>query len=291
MTGARNLRRAGADGPADLASPAIAEESSAGPVLTVVLPAYNEAESIQETVRGLAAALSELGDGYEIVVVDDGSEDATLAALRTLAEEFPTVGYVASERNHGKGHAIRQGCRAAEGDFVLLLDADGDLDPGLLETFFQRAHRTDADVVIGSKRHPDSEVSYPLSRRVMSKGYAGMVKLLLGLDVSDTQVGMKLLRAEAVESVMPLLLVDGYAIDVELLAVARAQGFDIAEAPVTLEFGGDSGVDWPSVARIVRDTLGVCCRQHLFGTYETLERTAEYVRECESGTETGGGGD
>lgn len=277
--GAGDLVRPEVDRPTPPEATEATGEQLAGPTLTVVLPAYNEADSIEGTVRTVAEALGDLDQAYEIIVVDDGSEDDTRAALRSLAVEFPAVGFVPNDENNGKGHAIRDGCRAAGGEYVLILDADGDLRPDQIEAFLARARRDDADVVVGSKRHPDSEVSYPVGRQVLSTSYARLVRLLFGLEVSDTQVGMKLLREEAVESVMPLLLVEGYAFDAELLALSRSRGFEIAEAPVTLEFGGDSGVDWLSVGRIVRDTFRVFCRLRVLGSYEKIDRAVSYVRD------------
>lgn len=261
------------------------------PEFTVVIPAYNEEASIRGTVETLVDVTENIAASVEIVVVDDGSDDDTRTTLRTLAVEFPVVGAVLNDENSGKGHAIRSGCRAADGRYILLLDADGDIDPAQVVAFLERASSDEADVVVGSKRHPDSDVSYPLRRRVLSKGYAVLVGQLLGLEVSDTQVGMKLIRAEVAEAVMPLLLVEGYAFDVELLALARRRGFTVREAPVDLDFAGDSEVDWPTVGRMTRDTLRVCCRLQLLGSYEAIDRAVSYVRESEEPVDSGRGAD
>lgn len=249
------------------------------PFLSVVIPAYNEAGAVGRTVDRVESALASVCESHEIIVVDDGSEDATSVRLRTLARERPTLRIVLNETNAGKGHAIRDGCRTATGEYVLLMDADGDLDPCQLTAFVERTR--DADVVIGSKRHPASNVSYPLRRLCLSKGYSLLVRLLFGLEVTDTQVGMKLLSWEAVDDVMPLLMVEGYAFDVELLALAKESGYDIAEAPVSLEFDGDSSIDWVEVGRIALDTASVFCRLKLLESYEAIEGAVSYARDRE----------
>lgn len=257
------------------------ERSAEGPpLLSVVVPAYNEAESVTRTVDHIVSVVSDASESDEIIVVDDGSDDGTLEELRSLAEDVSQVECVSYEENQGKGHAVKMGCRQASGEFVLFVDADGDLTPERITTFLDRMRTTDADVVIGSKRHPDSDVTYPLKRRILSKGYSLLIRVLFGLKVTDTQVGMKLLRGEVVDDVMPLVLVRRYAFDVELLALAHSRGYVIVEAPVSLEFDGASNVDWSEIGRIAIDTARVFCRLHLLESYDMIERSVlQYVRE------------
>lgn len=254
------------------------------PELSVVVPAYNERGHICDTIDSLEAAVADACDGYEIIVVDDGSANGTVDRVRTLSEERPLVGFLAGDENRGKGHAIRRGCQVATGEVVLLLDADGELTPDRITTFLGVMRETGADVVIGSKRHPDSTVTYPPKRRVLSAGYSLLIRLLFGLQVSDTQVGMKLLRWEVVEDVMPLLLVERYAFDVELLALAHWHGYTITEAPVSLDFDGHSSINWREVVRIGADTVRVFLRLNLLRSYDALERAVEYKNDKRSVT-------
>lgn len=250
------------------------------PLLSIVVPAYNEAGSVTRTVDRIASVAGDVSESDEIIVVDDGSDDGTLDELRSLAEDIPEVECVSYEENQGKGHAVKMGCRRATGELILFVDADGDLTPERITTFLDRLRTTDADIVVGSKRHPESDVTYPLKRRALSKGYSLLIRVLFGLKVTDTQVGMKLLRGEAVDEVMPLVLVRRYAFDVELLALAHKRGYTIVEAPVSLEFDGTSNVDWPDVGRIAVDTVRVFCRLHLLQSYDMIERSVlQYVRE------------
>lgn len=252
------------------------------PLLSVVVPAYNEARTVERTLERLEETVGAVYDSYEIIVVDDGSDDSTARVLVEYAADRDTVECVFSEENHGKGHAIRTGARAADGELVLMTDADGDLTADRIATFVETLHETGADVVIGSKRHPDSEISYPLRRRILSRGYSALIRLLFGLQVTDTQVGMKLLRREVIADVMPILLVDRFAFDVELLVLAHDHGYTIREAPVSLEFGGHSSVDWGEVVRIGRDTLAIFLRLHLLRSYDLMQRAVQYSRSTEA---------
>ena len=257
----------------------VRELSKERPSLSVVIPAYNEEESVGGTVRSIDDAIDRVCNSYEIIVVDDGSEDETKRELSDVSEDLPSTRFISNDQNRGKGYAIRDGCRVATGEYVLLMDADGELTPERIESYLERAQEEDADVVIGSKRHPESEVVYPAKRRLLSWMYSLLIRFMFGLEVTDTQVGMKLLRGSAVEDVMPLLLVERYAYDVELLALAHRHGYTIAEAPVSIDFNGGSSLDWSEVWLILTDTLAVFLRLQLLESYEKIDRAVRYDRE------------
>lgn len=259
------------------------------PLLSLVIPAYNEEGTVQGTVETVKENVDDVCNSYEIILVDDGSGDDTASKLRALSADNRSVRYVENEENHGKGYAVREGCLVASGENIMLMDADGDLSGDRIETFLRRLQETDADIVIGSKRHPDSSVAYPIKRRILSRGYSLLIRLLFGLRLTDTQVGLKLLRREVAEDVMPLLLVERYAFDVELLALAHKFDYTIAEAPVSLKFNGHSSIDWKAVVRIGWDTLAVFVRLNLLQSYETMNRAVQYARERALGGSLGGG--
>lgn len=256
--------------------------------LSLVIPAYNEADTIEQTIDGIDENVVDACESYEIIVVDDGSRDGTSEVLKRLSAERPDVRCLATGTNKGKGYAIREGCLMANGEYILFMDADRDLNGDRIGTFLQQIRETDADVVIGSKRHPESAVTYPLKRRILSKGYSLFIRVLFGLQVTDTQVGMKVLHRQVVEDVMPLLLVERYAYDVELLALAKKFEYTITEAPVTLDFDGRSSIDWKAVLRIGLDTVSVFVRLNLLRSYEAMHRAAEYTRELGIGGSIGG---
>lgn len=210
--------------------------------LSVVIPAYNEAERIGETIRVTAEELSRLACSHEIVVVDDGSQDLThRLALDAVASLDGTcrgsVRVVTYERNGGKGHALKYGVAKTRGDLVAFLDADLELHPRLLKRMLDLRARTSADIVIGSKRHPNSIINYPLERKIYSLAYYHIVRVLFGLPIRDTQTGIKLLPGAFARNILPLLHVNRFAYDLELLVVANRMGLHIVEAPIELNFG------------------------------------------------------
>ena len=191
------------------------------PLLSVVVPVYNQAESIVANVSTIRQRVeAALGEPIELIVVSDGSVDRT----RSAARERPS-----SRSRHPLRPQPRQGVRRQAGR----LAARGRCRvrrrrprprPCSARRLLRRREGI-LDFVIGSKRHPDSVVHYPRSRRVGSWLYQQLVRVLFRLDVRDTQVGLKLFRREVVDEVMPLLLVKRFAFDLELLAVSRSLGF------------------------------------------------------------------
>jgi glycosyltransferase involved in cell wall biosynthesis len=238
-------------------------------LLSIVVPVYNQEQSILQNVRAICERVrAGLTEPFEIIVVSDGSIDRTEEQL--VESHIEHVRFLHYDRNLGKGYAIKVGALDARGRWIAYLDADLDLDPGSLPEYVAVAEHDGLDFAIGSKRHPESVVSYPTSRRVASWLFQRYVKLLLRLDVRDTQVGIKVFRREVADQVLPLLLVKRYAFDIELLAVARAFGFGrVRELPVTLEYKfSGSGVRLSAVVEALADTLAVFYRLRILHTYQ-----------------------
>lgn len=239
--------------------------------LSVVLPFHNLADRAEANLARLDALLRPNGFPYRIVAVDDGSTDATAEALCRTAETLPAIQPVLLPANAGKGAALLAGLERVSHPWVLLLDGDLDLDPAALPAFADVAHASGADLILGDKRHPQSQVHYPLRRRVASVLYAGLVRALLRLPVSDTQCGMKLVRAEVLRYAAPRLLVKRFAFDLEFLAVAHDGGFRHANAPVRLDFCHRWGCLTPAtVWRTLIDTLAIAYRARFLHYYAGL---------------------
>jgi glycosyltransferase involved in cell wall biosynthesis len=252
------------------AAPSHAEVPSR-PVLTVVVPVYNGGEEIIENMAVIRhkAAAGLRPEEVELVVVSDGSIDGTSERLLAARSdvEMRVIHY---DRNFGKGYAVKLGTLASRGDWIAVVDADLDLDPGSVPVFLATARRDTLDFAIGSKRHPDSVVHYPRSRRVASWGYQQLNRLLFRLDVRDTQVGIKVFRREVADEVVPLLLVKQFAFDLELLAVARALGFgQVRELPIRLDYRfTGSGVRSQAAVRALLDTAAIFYRLRILRTYQ-----------------------
>ena len=241
------------------------------PLLTVVVPVYNGGHELVDNVRVIQSRIAEGLEGaeVEVIVVSDGSIDGT--GERLLESRGETgIRVIHYDRNLGKGYAVRAGALASRGEWVALVDSDLDLDPGSIPEYLEVARRERLDFVIGSKRHPDSVVSYPAARRAASWSYQQLNRLLFKLDVRDTQVGLKVFSRRVVDDIMPLLLVKRFAFDLELLAVAAALGYRrVRELPVRLEYRfTGSALGSRAVVSALVDTAAIFYRLRILGTYQ-----------------------
>ncbi len=239
------------------------------PLLSVIVPVYNQEGSIVENVRTICRRVAQgLAEPFETIVVSDGSIDRTEECL--LEARSDRIRVIHYDRNLGKGYAVKIGSLAAQGEWISFVDADLDLDPGAIPLFLDVARKEELDFAIGSKRHPDSIVEYPRSRRTASWLYQQLVRVLFRLDVRDTQVGLKVFRRKVAEQVMPLLIVKRYAFDLELLAVSRVLGFDrIKELPIVLRYRfTGSGVRSIAVLHALIDTAAIFYRVRVLRYYQ-----------------------
>ncbi len=233
--------------------------------LSVVVPVFGGAATLAHEIAALRAVLDACEPQHELLIVVDGDREA-FGVARTLRSDRVEV--IGLEVNQGKGAAVARGMLRARGELVGFIDAGGDIEPGVWGAMLHAQRDHAADVVVGSKWHPDSRVQYPLIRRAYSVGYHALVRALFRLDVRDTQVGVKLFRAELVQHVVPQLNVQRFAFDVELLAVARHLGYRrVVEVPVRITHNFRSTVSVREVVRMLRDTLGVAWRLHVLGSY------------------------
>jgi glycosyltransferase involved in cell wall biosynthesis len=259
-------------------SSSTASEGVASPqdlLLSVVIPVFNQEAAIVENVATIQSSIAAgLEEPFELIVVSDGSIDGT--AERALEAAGGGVRVIHYDRNLGKGYAIKVGALEGRGRYIAYIDADLDLDPAWLPLFVGTAEREKLDFAIGSKRHPDSDVHYPASRRAASWLYQQLVRILFRLDVRDTQVGLKVFRREVAEQVLPLLLVKRFAFDLELLAVSRALGFGrIRELPIRLDYRfTGSGVRSQAVVRALVDTAAIFYRLRILRYYQRKRRLA-----------------
>jgi glycosyltransferase involved in cell wall biosynthesis len=201
--------------------------------ISAIVPAFNEEWGIARCMTETAEALEQLGFRYEVIVIDDGSSDDTLARAQAAAAENPCL-RVAGGTHLGKGSALIRGAHSARGELVLFLDADLEVHPRQLEILYRALIDQHADVVIGSKLMRSSRIDYPLKRRILSIGYYLLIRTLFRLPIHDTQTGLKLYRREVLERVAPRLLVKAFAHDLEALVNAHRLGYRIVEAPVVV---------------------------------------------------------
>jgi glycosyltransferase involved in cell wall biosynthesis len=248
------------------------------PYLSLVAPVRNGAGFIEQSIRTILSSLDQLDRTFELIVVCDGSTDGTADRARGIGDARVRV--LRYEEPSGKGVAVTCGLAHARGRLVGWLDSDLDIHPDAIVMAARRFDREPpVDAVVGSKRHPDSAVSYPLVRRVYSWGFQLLVRVLFRVNVRDTQVGAKLFRREMLDTVVPLLLIKRYAYDLELLAVGAEFGFDrVEETPIRLDYRfAGSGITNAAVRRMLLDTLAIAYRIHLRHWY--VRRYAAVQRE------------
>jgi dolichyl-phosphate beta-glucosyltransferase len=214
--------------------------------LSVVIPAFNEELRLRDTLEHLVAYLQSSRDSFEILVVDDGSTDGTGEVAGQVARKNPAgmIRLLTHAGNRGKGFSVRQGALAAEGDLLLMTDADlstpieelGKLESALLTT--------PLDIAFGSRAVEGSriQVHQPWYREALGKGFNRVMRLLTGLCFRDTQCGFKLFRMSTCRSLFERQRLDGFVFDVELLFIAAKWQLRVAELPVAWHHSGDSRV-------------------------------------------------
>ncbi|MBF8283510.1 MAG: hypothetical protein HW378_2425 [Anaerolineales bacterium] len=235
------------------------ELTESKPRLSVILPAYNESRHIYANLAQVCAALH--GQDFEVIVVDDGSTDATLSESQRAAAAGLPVRVARQEVNRGKGAALFHGFQFAVGDPVAFLDSDLEIAPEYVLRLWEVMQAASADVVIGTKK--SGENRFPLLRRVLSQGYRGLVALLFGLSLNDTQTGIKLFKREVLEFAIPRLAVSRFAFDIELLVAVTRFGYRVVECPVKTAYhraGSVGRIGLRQMAGMLWDTLAIYYR-------------------------------
>ena len=198
----------------------------------MVVPCFNEEARLPPSLAAALAYLESAGRAYELVLVDDGSCDATPRLIREAERSHPTVRGVLLAPNRGKGRALAEGVRVTTGRLVLISDVDFSAPIEELPKL-EAAIEGGAGVAIGSRaKRGAREVDQPLHRRAMGKGFNLLVQALLLPGLWDTQCGFKLFRGEVARDLFGRMQTDGFAFDVEVLYLARRSGLEVTEVPV-----------------------------------------------------------
>jgi dolichyl-phosphate beta-glucosyltransferase len=199
----------------------------AAPALTVILPCYNEAERLPGTLQALLTHLSDAPGEVEVLVVDDGSTDATATVAQAMAAADRRLRVLSYRPNRGKGFAVRTGMLAAEGERVVFTDADGSYRPSDLDRIVVALDQ--APVAIGTRA---GRASGPVARRAASRVFNLVIRGALGLPFGDTQSGLKGFRRGAAQQIFSQVRVDGFAFDVEVLWLAQQLSLEVTEVRV-----------------------------------------------------------
>lgn len=231
--------------------------------LSVIIPMYNEAANVERCIRTLVDTLeaAELSGGYELLLLDDGSIDPSPEIAERVARETSNSNGVvrvlrsSSGKNEGKGAAVRRGMLAAHGELRIFTDCDLAYGADVIVRMAERmnadtAADTDVAVLIGSRAiASDGYSGYTPIRRLASRAFVRLLALTAGFHYTDSQCGIKLFRAEAAQEIFSRAEVNGWAFDFELLLLADALGYTVAEHPVTVLNHGESKI------HLLRDSL------------------------------------
>ncbi|MDR0931102.1 MAG: glycosyltransferase [Clostridiales bacterium] len=199
--------------------------------VSIVIPAYNEAKIIKNNLEAINHFMQKNYYDYEIIVVDDGSTDGT----SFVAAGVEKVKVIATPTNKGKGNAVKQGVKVAEGDYIIFTDADLAYDPEYFKPILESLE-LGMDVVIGSRYTKQAPCKYQsFLRRMMSESFIWLANKILDLRVSDVQCGIKGFKNSIAKILFARQTIDGFGFDVELISNATRSGYIICEVPVFMK--------------------------------------------------------
>ena len=255
--------------------------------LSIIVPVFNEGPNIITNLQLLLTEVERHFSNFEVIVVSDGSTDTTNSRL--LAFRHPGMKPILFEHNAGKGNAVRAGFQRASGDFILFIDGGMEIHPKEIRIFMGLMALYHCDIVIGSKRHPQSQVDYPWHRRALSAIFQYLVRALFHVNVTDTQVGIKLFRKPVIDAILPYLEINRYGFDLEILSLAKMKGFDsVLEAPIRLDYFYNNSrfvaTELMHVFKVgyslLRDTLLLYARIRKLRSMEAVASTPEVTKRA-----------
>ncbi len=239
------------------------------PLLSVIIPAYNEEARIEKTLRSVDEYLSRQQYPYQIIVINDGSSDRTSELVKGLIPFIKNLSLIDNKQNRGKGAVVNQGMLEAKGKIRLFMDADNSTSIDQVERMFPE-FEAGYEVVIGSRRVPGAVIAVHQNfiRENLGKLFNLIVRFLAGLPYKDTQAGFKAFSARAAKEIFSRQTIMGFSFDVELLIIAKILGFKIKEVPITWINDPQTKVKFKSMIKMLFDIIKI--RLNLLkGIYKT----------------------
>ncbi len=227
------------------------------PFLSLIFPAHNEELRLPQTLEQTASFLEQQPYSFEIIVVENGSDDRTLELARSFQTKIPQL-TVIHEESRGKGLAVKRGMQEARGEYRFFLDVDLSMPIEEINRFLP-PQLNDFDIAIASREGPGAQRYHePAWRHWVGRAFNALVRCLALPALHDSQCGFKCFRGDVAEVILPLQTITGWTFDVELLYIARKHGFRIREIPVPWYFNADSKVRvWQDSIQMFQDLLTI----------------------------------
>jgi dolichol-phosphate mannosyltransferase len=219
--------------PESVANPTLFPELDKELGISLIVPVFNQERKVSYALEKIKQAIELAFANYELIVVNDGSTDNTLAILRGIAQIHEHIRIISYTPNRGKGYAVKQGVLDSHGDAVMFLDGDLDISPDSVKDYVERLRTS--DLVIASKRHPKSSVTIPRSRAFLSRVFNLIIRVATGIHQKDTQAGFKVGNGEIMRAIFRNVRVNRYAFDVELFTIASIMHLKVQEMPVIMK--------------------------------------------------------
>ncbi|HEX9783676.1 MAG TPA: glycosyltransferase [Opitutaceae bacterium] len=226
--------------------------SPADPLLSIVIPAFNEERRLPRTLEALAAHCRGFECSWEIIAVVEQSSDRTVEVASAVASTHPEISVIANQLQRGKGFALRTGVGLSSGAIVLTMDADLSVPVEFIDTFMAFLDKNQTvDIVVGNRRHPDAIIETPQSfpHKTFGELFSRLARVVGVSNLPDTQCGFKAMRRAPAIEIYSRQTIDGFACDVEILLLAEQMGFEIRDLPVRWTNSLESKV------RLFRDNL------------------------------------
>jgi dolichol-phosphate mannosyltransferase len=240
--------------------------------ISIIIPVFNQEGKVRYALEKIEQTVELIFGNYEVIVVNDGSTDATLSVLRDILERNPHLRILSYTPNRGKGYAVRHGVLHSRGQAVMFLDGDLDISPESIKEYVEKL--ATSDLVIASKRHPRSSVSIPKSRALLSRTFNLLIRLATGLPQKDTQAGFKVGNGDIMRTIFRNISVKRYAFDVELFTIASILNLKVEEMPVIMKI--DRKFRVKEILNMLVDVIRISYRYRIAHSYQQ-EYTKNYA--------------
>jgi dolichol-phosphate mannosyltransferase len=230
----------------------------------VIIPVFNQQKKITHSIKAIKQAVELWFSNYELIIVNDGSTDNTLTFLKGISLTDERIHILSYTPNRGKGYAVRQGVLHSHGDVVMFLDGDLDIAPNSIKDYVESL--STADLVIASKRHPQSSVMIPRSRALLSRAFNLLIRLVTGIPQKDTQAGFKVGKGEIMRRIFRNASINRYAFDVELFTIASILHLKVHEMPVVMKI--DRRFNTKEILRMLVDVARISYKHRIAHQYQ-----------------------